>query len=227
MRNWFKEESCRYDFVKPWAVGVHPVPDEQLTPDEVRRERRLLADLAWEMLAQHYGIPTRLIDWSDSYHTALFFAYGGWSGDDIKKGNIPCVWCLDRKKLEDGGAKLGNAALGKKKSQARSYRDYLKSMPGAVRILHHNQLANPRQRAQRGWFSYVENLGAIDEHLRTHDGIFPVATLIKIPLDPEDQFDALDDLADAGTTVATIFNDLNGVSKDAINRFLRRIYALP
>lgn len=54
-----------------------------------------------------------------------------------------------------------------------------------------------------------------------------MATLIKIPLDPEDQFDALDDLADAGTTVATIFNDLNGVSKDAINRFLRRIYALP
>jgi hypothetical protein len=40
-------------------------------------------------LAQHSGVPTRLLDWTENFITALFFATDGWSGE-----TTPCVWII-------------------------------------------------------------------------------------------------------------------------------------
>mgnify|MGYP003385864684 CR=1 FL=1 len=64
--------------------------------DMFAKERWLPEDLAEvAALAQHYGIPTRLLDWSFDFYVALYFAI---SGAKNLAGNIK-IWCLNSEYL--------------------------------------------------------------------------------------------------------------------------------
>lgn len=52
--------------------------------------REPVDDWDWYVTMQHYGIPTRLLDWTESPLVALFFAVADTRGDDE-----PGVWLLD------------------------------------------------------------------------------------------------------------------------------------
>lgn len=52
-------------------------------------------NVAWLHLAQHYGLPTRLLDWTRNPLVALYFAVA----DAAEIGSDGCIWALSASKL--------------------------------------------------------------------------------------------------------------------------------
>jgi len=63
---------------------------------------------AWLLLMQHYGVPTRLLDWTENPLAGLYFAVVSMSGRDTSATD-GCVWVLDPVAL-NGEASLAGAS---------------------------------------------------------------------------------------------------------------------
>lgn len=162
-----------------WFRGCGKYPEHQLEPsllrhpevksskqDPVQLEQRLKArflqtsapflstvpptDFDWLFLQQHYGVPTRLLDWTENPFIALYFALSS-----SKDGEDACVWMLDPIKWNQRA--LNNVNLDRipdaTMKQAMEFLrnpgdDFSPSDPIAIFGNH----TNPRVTAQRGTF---------------------------------------------------------------------------
>jgi FRG domain len=98
------------------------------------------SDLEWLSIAQHHGLPTRLLDWTESPLIAAYFA--------LEKGGFI---------LKDGKTKIVNPAIYGFEPEyiihrAKDYDDWLNKSPHKVAAYYPGHVT-PRITAQRGLFT--------------------------------------------------------------------------
>jgi hypothetical protein len=183
----------------------------------------------WCSLMQHHGLPTRLLDWSQSCLIALYFALAYWNEEEV---TVPCVWVLDGEELnkESAGEACGiipttdrcypwlhkelHIDLPKRRiKNLKSGGAKAGKLPIAIYLSH----ANERVTAQRGAFTLH---GSDDRCLTDVAADFRLKKLKKIRVTGikrnKDRDQILRELYLAGITQFTIFPDLDGLAKSIV-----------
>lgn len=120
------------------------------------RELHSLRPTGWDYLGymRHHGLPTRLLDWTESLSAALYFALGSDSGEQFDR---PCLWLLNPYKLNQGEL-VAPEDLGWNEKK-KLYYDYHELLLEPEYIEWESPIAiypmqrSPRMAAQRGWFT--------------------------------------------------------------------------
>lgn len=95
---WFRGHSRNtYQLLPSLARVEHGMAREALLAKRFKqnahsfRQSPPQSEWEWLFLMQHFGVPTRLLDWTESPLVALYFAVHGFAEDDGHDGNL---WAL-------------------------------------------------------------------------------------------------------------------------------------
>jgi hypothetical protein len=157
---------------------------------------------------QHFGLPTRLLDWSSSFASALYFAIAD------GKAETPCVWILDPYRLNRHTADSDDV----KNISVSHDADYVAFMDLSAKpsgaIATEGDSSLERIRSQSGSFTLHSELG------RALEEICPAA-LSKHELSADQIPKALRYLELAGVDDFSIFPDLSGLATRIRKRELK------
>jgi len=180
----------------------------------------------WDLLflMQHFGVPTRLLDWTESPYIGLFFALASAPLDPaLRQPTEPAaVWALrpkawNNQALADIGFDDGVLSVGSKPLEPWSPgpdAEYMRVLPIAMYGLHNS----PRIVAQRGVFTiFGKATAAFDQVYQ--DGDYPDDTLVKVEVPTAAILSLLEQLSAVGITDSTIYPDLEGLARE-----LKRFY---
>lgn len=77
---WFRGQADNAWHLGPRLMRIDPLPSETFYLNRFKQDASIIlphqpkGEFEWMFLMQHYGVPTRLLDWSESPLTALYFA---------------------------------------------------------------------------------------------------------------------------------------------------------
>jgi len=145
--------------------------------------RQPTCDIEWLALAQHHGLPTRLLDWSDSLLVAAFFAVEKTSTNG---GGV--IWCVhgipEIKERTEEGAEKGDDPFNLNE----------------VKVFHPPHIS-PRMTVQRSVLTIHPN--------PTEDFVHP--KLQRLVIEKTACWDIKRNLNAAGVSYSSLFPDLGGI----------------
>jgi len=192
----------------------------------------------WLFLMQHIGIPTRLLDWTESALAALYFAV-----NDQTRDTNPAVWMinpvalnhislginedLDKDKLKSNEDCFPNTWTPKRRSYenirlafkhpSEKQEEYSPSeKPIAIQLTY----CHPRMSAQKGCFTvHGTNENGFEEIFNERSKLVTENYLKKYIIFRKSVPQIYEELKTLGITPSSIFPDLYGLAKELEERF--------
>jgi FRG domain len=217
---------------------LYPYTERHIIRQFIRRASNFIQNppsndnyLEWLSIIQHYGGPTRLLDFTNSFYTSAFFAL------ETVKDNC-AIWAINTNKLESN-LKFSRTKQNEEKcifvnKHLRNEKQKIDDFSLVLSVEPHRM--NERLAAQQGLFlfqtnictSFMHNLSAgcekpqdmikrtgitkVDEKTKILE-LLNSPTIIKIIISKSSQKEALDDLKSMNITAATLFPGLDGFAR--------------
>ena len=187
-------------------------------------DRHLPNDWEYLFFMQHFGVPTRLLDWTENPYIALYFAIiaASETRDNGRFLEDAAVWILDPTMWNQATLRhlsFKGGALSSDDDELRGY------APGSESHLMNNEPVavygthnSPRIVAQRGVFTiFGQNMLSMEHIVKENPS--RRGTLTKLVL-PQDALSALrDSIFAIGVTESVVFPDLDGLSREIRREF--------
>ncbi len=157
---WYRGETVHHNFLEPSAYrsSLYTQSSKHIELKSIAVSRakmfnlpgsdKLSLDLDWLSNMQHYGVPTRLLDWSRDHNVAMFFAFEDYLLKKIHGNGLPCIWVFkptEFNKILITIIKMGKWPIGLTRKQRTKLVDkfYTDCRPTYATLVHDFQQENP------------------------------------------------------------------------------------
>jgi hypothetical protein len=188
----FRIERYRFDELARFKVHVEMHLEKRFNFNDPQDHATIIA------LAQHYGVPTPLLDWTLSPYVAAFFAFSDALEHAAERRNSTHVriYALSKNFVTEASPPI--VQLGSPKA--------------FVSALDVDPIHNPRLYAQQGKF-LVTNVAALESYICALQRSRGVVYLEAVDIPLHCAKDAMQDLEFMGLTAATMYHGLDGIGR--------------
>lgn len=190
----YPRQSVAY-FLEEFKVNSH---NYMTTPWDIK------SNYEWMVYAQHYGLPTRLLDFTYSHIISLMFAVESAFEDSEEEVEDAVVWFLNPLKLNNK-----HCSISKIITLSDSEHNQLDDFNGPIVV--NGRKLNERIDAQNGVFVYFQNeSSALNKMIKDEE------ILRKVVIKKEFKKDILASLYTMGIGISQIYPELSSVVKDIL-----------